>query len=343
MTITIKPVPKRRNVMRILSSIVIVTFAAVLFVSPAGAGMLLKGGHVSAADNGYQLGAELWGKRVAEITKGEVKINSLCCAQLGNDVAQAKAVHLGAQDFAIVSSNNLSQFDPRIDIFSLPGLFQDNASAQRAVRSPVGAEIFENFRKATGLRVVYTTGWGARAIINNIRPIYKLEDIKGLLIRSPGSPVMNSTYKLVGANPVPVAFAELFTALQQKTVDGADMSPCDILTLKYYEVQKYLTTTNLFVGFGCIVMNDKKFSKYSPAIQKALLDAGKEAEEYSWSIVDKCDKRGIAKAKEVGLTVVELTEAERMPIFKQVRAVWPEYANKVGGQDLINRLAAASM
>lgn len=329
--------------MRKLSFIVIVAIAFVFFVSPARAEIVLQGGHVVSKEHGYHLGAEFWGKRVEEITKGEVKIKTLCCAQLGNDVAQAKAVHLGAQDFAIVSSNNLSQFDPRIDIFSLPGLFQDNESAQRAVTSSVAAEIFENFRKATGLRVAYTTGWGSRAIINSKRPIYKLEDIKGLLIRSPGSPVMNSTYKILGANPVPVSFAELFSALQQNTVDGADMSPCDILSLKYYEVQKYLTTTNLFVGFGCVVMNDKKFSKYSPAIQKALLDAAKEAEEYSWSVVNKCDRAGIAKSKAHGLTVVEFTAAERMPIFKKVRAIWPEYADKVGGQDLINRLVEASM
>ena len=328
--------------MRIFSFFMAGVVWAALSATPAAAETILKGGHVGAADHAYQLGAERWGKRISELTNGEVTADSLCCAQLGNDVAQAKAVQLGAQDFAIVSSNNLSQFDPRIDIFSLPGLFNDTPGALKAVAGPVGQEIFDNFRKKTGLRIVYTTGWGARAIINNTRPIRKVEDLKGLLIRSPGSPVMNSTYKLLGANPTPVAFAELFTALQQKIVDGADMSPCDTKTLKYYEVQKYMTTTNMFVGFGCIVMNERRFQKLSPAHQKAVLTAAKEAEPYAWGLINQCDLDGIAVSKKAGLGVVELTPEERAPFHQQVKPIWNEYAPKLGGLDLINRLQASS-
>jgi tripartite ATP-independent transporter DctP family solute receptor len=311
-------------------------------VGPAGAETVLKLGHVSSADNVYHKGALRFGERVKELTGGSVTVDSLCCAQLGNDVAQAKTVQLGAQDLAIVSSNNLAQFDPRIDIFSLPALFQDIPSAQKAVFGPVGDEIFENFRKATGMRVVYTTAWGSRSLINNKISIKKPGDLDGLLIRSPGSPVMNSTYKSFGANPTPVAFAELFTALQQKTVDGADMSPCDVLSLKYYEVQKHLTTSNLFTGFGMVVMNDKKFAKLTKAEQDAVLKAGREAGAYSWGLPAQCDMDGLAQAKEVGMEVIELAPAVRAQFFEAARGVWGKFEKRVGGRDLIDRLVKSS-
>jgi tripartite ATP-independent transporter DctP family solute receptor len=316
--------------------------AIALASGPASAETVLKLGHVSSADNVYHKGALRFAERVAELTNGSVTVDALCCAQLGNDVAQAKTVQLGAQDLAIVSSNNLAQFDPRIDIFSLPALFQDIPSAQKAVFGPVGDEIFENFRKATGMRVVYTTAWGTRALINNKISIKQPGDMDGLLIRSPGSPVMNATYKAFGASPTPVAFAELFTALQQKTVDGADMSPCDVLSLKYYEVQDHLTTSNLFTGFGMVVMNDRKFQKLSETEQDAILQAGREAGEYSWGLTAQCDEDGIAKAKEVGMDVILLTAEQRSPFFEAARGTWPEFEERVGGRDLIDRLVAAS-
>ena len=147
---------------------------------PAHAQTTLKLGHVSSADNVYHLGALRFAERVSSLTNGSVKVDALCCAQLGNDVAQAKTVQLGAQDLAIVSSNNLAQFYAPIDIFSMPALFEDIPSAQKAVFGPVGAEIFENFRKATGMRVVYTTAWGSRSMINNKRSITKPDDLKEL-------------------------------------------------------------------------------------------------------------------------------------------------------------------
>lgn len=328
--------------MRKLYSLALGAALAVAGATTVSAETVLKLGHVSSADNVYHKGALRFAERVDELTDGSVKVDALCCAQLGNDVAQAKTVQLGAQDLAIVSSNNLAQFDPRIDIFSLPALFQDIPSAKKAVFGPVGDEVFENFREATGLRVIYTTAWGSRSLINNRGSIEKPDDLEGLLIRSPGSPVMNATYKSFGASPTPVAFAELFTALQQKTVDGADMSPCDVLSLKYYEVQDHLTTSNLFTGFGMVVMNDRKFQSLSDKEQQAILDAGREAGEYSWGLTEQCDQDGLAKAKEVGMDVVELTPEQRQPFFDQARTVWGDFEERVGGRDLIDRLVESS-
>lgn len=328
--------------MKQLKTIALCAIAGALISAPVAAETVLKLGHVSSAENVYHKGAQRFAERVMELTGGSVKVDTLCCAQLGNDVAQAKTVQLGAQDLAIVSSNNLAQFDPRIDIFSLPALFQDIPSAKKAVFGPVGDEIFENFRKATGMRVVYTTAWGTRALINNKQSVKAPGDLDGLLIRSPGSPVMNATYKAFGASPTPVAFAELFTALQQKTVDGADMSPCDVLSLKYYEVQDHLTTSNLFTGFGMVVMNDRKYQKLSGAEQEAVLTAGREAGEYSWGLTEQCDQDGIAKAKEVGMDVVLLTPEQRAPFFEAARGTWGEFEERVGGRDLIDRLVAAA-
>ncbi|MEZ5593133.1 MAG: TRAP transporter substrate-binding protein [Gammaproteobacteria bacterium] len=328
--------------MRYFASLTASLLAIAGLTSPVHAETVLKLGHVSSAENVYHKGALRFAERVAELTDGSITVDTLCCAQLGNDVAQAKTVQLGAQDLAIVSSNNLAQFYPAIDIFSLPALFEDIPSAQKAVFGPVGDEIFESFRKATGMRVIYTTAWGTRALINDKRSIKQPSDLDGILIRSPGSPVMNATYKAMGAAPTPVAFAELFTALQQKTVDGADMSPCDVLSLKYYEVQSHLTTSNLFTGFGMVVMNDRKFQSLSEAEQDAILQAGREAGEYSWGLTAACDKAGLAKSKEAGLEVVELTSEQRAPFFELARSVWPEFEERVGGRELLDRLVEAS-
>jgi TRAP-type C4-dicarboxylate transport system substrate-binding protein len=167
--------------------IVTAVFTSLLLAAGAGlpayAQTTLKLGHVSSADNVYHLGAVRFAERVAALTNGSVKVDTLCCAQLGNDVAQAKTVQLGAQDLAIVSSNNLAQFYAPIDIFSMPALFEDIPSAQKAVFGPVGAEFFETVRMATGRRGVATRAGGGRAWMNKRRSICKRGALRGLRCR----------------------------------------------------------------------------------------------------------------------------------------------------------------
>ena len=115
-----------------------------------------------------------------------------------------------------------------------------------------------------------------------------------------------------------------------------------MLSLKYYEVQSHLTTTNLFTGFGMVVMNDRKFQSLKKSEQDAILQAGKEAGEYSWGLTAQCDKDGIARSKKQGLNVIELTAEQRAPFFQIARSVWPEFEKRVGGKELIDRLVNAS-
>jgi TRAP-type C4-dicarboxylate transport system substrate-binding protein len=163
-------------------------------------------------------------------------------------------------------------------------------------------------------------------------------DVKGLKIRTNGSPAHNETWKLLGANPLPLPIGELYTALEMKTVDSQEQSLGLLYSGKFYEVQKYLSLTNHAYSALLVTMNKAKFDALPPAHQKALIEAAREAGAYQRQLNNENVQKIIAEVKKAGLQVIEKVDpAPFLEITKPVRLM---FTSKFGGENYIKEIDA---
>jgi tripartite ATP-independent transporter DctP family solute receptor len=219
-------------------------------------------------------------------------------------------------------------------------LVPDLAAGAAIVAGEPGRLMNERALKDTGLRNLFLGAIGMRHITNSKRPITKVEDIKGLKIRTQNNPLHILAVNKLGAAATPIAFAELFTSLQQGVVDGQENPIANIFAMNYVEVQKYLTFTNHLYTAGGFLVNDKWFKALPADVQKTVLDCSKIAQDYSGPELAKCEAKMIAKLKEGGMQMNELSKEEFAKFRKLSTDTWKEAANRIG-VDYFNSIQAA--
>ena len=198
-------------------------------------------------NNAYQILCVTFKKHIREVSGGKFDVEIFSDAQLGGERAMMEGMQIGTVDMAIITNNYYSSFVPGFMLFDLPYLFSGYEEARRAlddkeITAPMEQEAWDQF----GVKFL---GWGDsgfRYVVNNVRPIVNVEDFKGIKIRLPESPLYVETFQALGANPTTMAFSETFTAVQQGTVDGLEITASAINTAGYYEVCKYLSLTRHF-------------------------------------------------------------------------------------------------
>jgi len=188
----------------------------------------------------------------------------------------------------------------------------------------------ERLLKDTGLRNLFLSAIGMRHMTNSKRPIDQVSDIKGLKIRTQNNPLHILAINKLGGAATPIAFAELFTALQQKVVDGQENPIGNIFAMNYVEVQKYLTFTNHLYTAGGFFINDKWFKSLSPEIQKTVLECAKIAQDYSAPELAKTEAKMIQKLKDGGMVMNELSKEEFDKFRKLSIDTWNEAAKRIG-------------
>ena len=188
----------------------------------------------------------------------------------------------------------------------------------------------ERLLKDTGLRNLFLSAIGMRHMTNSRRPIDQVSDIKGLKIRTQNNPLHILAINKLGGAATPIAFAELFTALQQKVVDGQENPIGNIFAMNYVEVQKYLTFTNHLYTAGGFLINDKWFKSLSPEIQKVVLECAKIAQDYSAPELAKTEAKMIQKLKDNGMVMNELSKEEFDKFRKMSTDTWNEAAKRIG-------------
>ena len=271
----------------------------------------LKVGHDSPTDFPYQAGAEYFKKEVEEKTQGRVKVEIFPNAQLGDEGTMVAGLKIGSVDAVYTSTAPVSEFVQEIDIFNLPFLFKDLDHSLRVANGPVGDALKAKIDPLIGGVVA---GWGSigeRDMWNSKHPIKSIADLKGLKMRTQQSAIQKDTYAALGAQPTPMPFSELFTALQTGVVDGADNGPIDILSEKFYEVTKYLTLTNHFIVIVPMLVSDKALAKLTPEDKTVVLAAAKKSTQVMSEEAKKKNQGAIEKLKGRGLEVFTLGDAER--------------------------------
>ncbi len=266
-------------------------------------------------------------------TKGRHDAKLFPNGQLGSEEDTINDAAMGTLDFSILAVNNMTPFSPTVGVLTLPYVIQSTEDAVTLTRGSVGKELTENTIRDAGVRIV---GWaysGFRVLTNSKKPVSSLADLKGLVVRVPKNEIMISCYKAWGINPTPMAWSETFTALQQKVVDGQDNPFMTIDAMKFYEVQKYITTIRYIFSLEPLVMSESVFQSLSPEDQKAVLEAGEEATLHSEQFLKESEAAIITKLKEKGMQITAPADGEKEWIAKATTEVWPKYYDSIGGKE----------
>ncbi len=277
---------------------------------------------------------------LAEKSNGEMELTIFRNAQLGGDRQAAEGMQIGTIEMGVIGSSVLMSFEPRIGVFDFPFLFKTEEAAYKALDGEVGDTIRENLLKK-GLRILAYGTNGYRHMTNSRNPVYTPEDLKGLKIRTMENPIFVETFKLMGASPTPMSFGELFTALQQKTVDAQENPILLIYTSKLYEVQKYISKTGHVYAVAPLVMSERYFSSLPKEYQDLMIEAGKFFERRQRELMHENEAAFEEAMKAAGIEVNELTPEQKDAFIAACEPVYKQFEERVG-KDLIELARSAN-
>ncbi|MDO9095571.1 MAG: TRAP transporter substrate-binding protein [Rubrivivax sp.] len=260
---------------------------------------------ISIGQNSHQgIGIDVFAKEVEQRTNGRIKVQPFYSGSLGGERESIEAVQLGTQELTLTSTGPVPNFVPAARILDIPFLFRDKAHARAVLDGPIGQEMLKEF-ESKGFKALAWAENGVRHMTNSKRAVNAPEDLKGLKMRTMENPVHVAAYKGFGIVTTPMAFPEVFTALQQGTVDGQENPLSVIMAAKFDQVQKHLSLTGHVYSPAIFLMNKAAFDKLSAADKQAFLDAAREATKANRARVDEDDAKGVAELRSKGMSVVE--------------------------------------
>ena len=260
---------------------------------------------ISVAQNSHQgIAIDTFAKEVEKRTAGRYKVQTFYAGALGGERESIEAVQLGTQELAFSSTGPIPNFVPETKILDVPFLFRDKPHARAVLDGPIGQDMLTKF-DAKGFKALAWAENGFRHMTNSKRDVKAPEDLKGLKMRTMENPVHIAAYKGLGIVTTPMAFPEVFTALQQGTVDGQENPLSVIMSAKFDQVQKHLSLTGHVYSPAIFVMNKASFDKLTAADKQAFIDAAKEGTKANRARVDADDATGVNELRAKGMTVID--------------------------------------
>jgi tripartite ATP-independent transporter DctP family solute receptor len=290
---------------------------------------------ISIAQNSHQgVAIDTFAREVEKRTAGRYKVQPFYSGSLGGERESIEAVQLGTQELTFSSTGPVPNFVPAARILDIPFLFRDKAHARAVLDGPIGQDMLKEF-ESKGFKALAWGENGVRHMTNSKRAVNLPDDLKGLKMRTMENPVHVAAYKGFGIITTPMAFPEVFTALQQGTVDGQENPLSVIMAAKFDQVQKHLSLTGHVYSPGIFLMNKAAFDKLSAADQKAFLEAAAEGVKANRARVDEDDAKGVAELRSRGMTVTENIDKSKF-----TAALAPVYAefDKQFGKANIDRI-----
>ncbi|NDL66857.1 DctP family TRAP transporter solute-binding subunit [Anaerotalea alkaliphila] len=262
--------------------------------------------------------AHRFSELVGEASGGNIEIKVFSNDQLsgGNATKAVEMVAQGATEISAYASSVMGVLDQRLRVGTIPWIF-DNYQEARATIDSTGGAYYSKLLAEKGLTYMGSFHNGFRQITNSKRPVRTPEDVKGLKIRVPGGDVYISFWKALGADPVAMSWSEVFTAIQQGTIDGQENGFSVTNSANMYEIQDYMTVWNYTYENYLFIMNSDRFDSMTPETQSLLREKALEASEWGRDLVEDEEKVLMEKFREAGMEVTELASEELVP-FKEL-------------------------
>ena len=294
-------------------------------------GMNIKVAHVVNEQDAFQVCALKFKEVVEAETGGEITVTIFPNAKLGDERALLENMKMGAVDAGIITSGPIINFLPEFGIFDLPFLFRNPEHAYAVLDGPIGQEMLRSMESQGWMGLAYGER-GFRDLTNSKKAVQTPEDMKGLKIRLMQNPVYVESFKLLGANAVPMAWTEALTALQQGTIDGQENPLNVIVSFKLFESQKHLSLTRHAYAPNVIMMSKITWNRLSPEQQEIVKKAAGEAAWANRNYDNEKAAEWLQFLKDQGMEVVENPD---LGAFRQaVQPIYDKYEEKFGKERL---------
>ena len=298
---------------------------------PTQAQTVLKIGHVLAKGSHYDIGANVFCENLDKNTQGRYKCQVYPASALGGEREQVEAVQIGTQDLVITSTGPVGNFVPEMKIVDIPFLFRDYDHARKVLDGKIGQDMLAKFPNH-GLVALAWSENGFRHMTNNKRAIVSATDASGLKMRTMENKVHMEGYRAFGIQPTPMAFPEVFGALQQGVVDGQENPIPVILASKFSQVQKHLSLTGHVYSPALIITSPRVMSKLSDADKKAFQDAANKSVAATRKKVNDDEATGIAQLEREGMQVVK--KVNSASFNDALKGPYANYAKEFGADKI---------
>jgi len=310
--------------------------AAVALAFTAGAAQaqdikprLIRFGYGLAEASNQGRATKLFADKVAELSGGKMKLRAIGGAALGPDTQMQQALIGGAQEMMVGSTATLVGITKEMALWDTPFLISNAKEADALLDGPIGDKVRAKLEEKGLVGLVYWEN-GFRNLTNNKRAVAKLEDLDGIKLRVMQNTVYLDSFKMLGANAVPLPYSELFTAMETKAVDGQENPYNTILSAKFYEVQKYLTITNHVYAPWIVLVSKKYWDGLSKDERAVLQKAAVISRDFERKDTREEATRALAELKTKGMQVNELSPAEVARMRDRLTKVNASVAANVG-------------
>ncbi|MDT4822050.1 Solute-binding protein [compost metagenome] len=279
-------------------------------------------------DHPVGVGVKKMQEVLAAKTGGKMKITAFWGGAAGGDLPATQALRAGTQEMVCTSSSPLVGIVKELGAFDLPFLFANEKEADAVLDGPAG-EYFNKKLEAAGL--VNLAYWenGFRNLTNSKKPVAKAEDFEGVKLRVMQNNIFLDSFKTLGANAVPMAFGEVFTALETRTIDGQENPFVTIETSKFSEVQKYLSVTRHAYTPFLVLYSKKLWDQLNPQEQAVLREAAKEGQKVQREANRALNEKSLASLRKT-MTVNEVSAAEQKRMLEKVKPVYDKNVPNIG-------------
>lgn len=313
---------------------------SLIVVSPAfSQPKKLKLGFVTAANDKdpYFITATKFAELIKSYSEGRYEVDIFGSGQLGNEPEMIKNLTMGTMDLGVITNAPLGSFANAFMVLDLPFIFPDAAVAHKVLDGPAGKLLLKQLDNLQITGLAFSEG-GFRHMINNARPVNTPNDLKSAKYRVMQTPVYIGMFQGLGANAVPMAWGEVFSAVQQKVVDGLEIPVPVIYANKFYEVTKYLSLTGHTYSPLIIMVSNMTWNKLSPTDKESFTKAAQEAAVYERNAIAKIVDDYLQNLASEGMIINDVTD--KKPFQEAVKPMYADFEKKIGA-DIMKAVISA--
>ena len=323
---------------KLLVSAAVLCFVAALFTGCSGkekkstpsetrTTYSMKAGHANPATHPYHIGLLKFGELLKEKSGGQIKFDAFHSSQLGNERDLVEGLQINTVQAAVITSAPLSGFTDAYLVFDLPFIFKNVTEARKVCDSDIGKEMLKSLEGHNILGAAFFEN-GMRSITNSKRPIETPKDLKGIKIRTMENPMHMAAFKVMGADPTPMAFGELFTALQQKAIDAQENPYVVIFANKFFEVQTYLSITEHLYSPAPLLVSKTFYNSLPANLQAVVLEAAAEAKKFQRANCDEQTSSLLKSLKDAGM---KINTPDKTPFIEATKSVYTKFVGEGKG------------
>jgi tripartite ATP-independent transporter DctP family solute receptor len=303
-------------------------------VGQSAAGTTIRMGHVGYPGSLLAVANDEFAKRVNEALKGKYEVKVFHSSQLGSDEEMLRGIRVGMLEM-FQPSTIMSTVDPKFGVFEMPYLFKDRVHIKKVAEDAQIKTVLFDPLQEKGLRLLGMWENGFRVITNNVRPVVKPDDLKGIKLRVPSGVWRVKMFRAYGANPTPLAYGEVFAALQAGVMDGQENPFPQIWGGKFHEVQKYLSLSDHVYTPSYSIVSEKFWKSLPSDVQQVLAKISVEVGDFARQEGARMDKELQEKMKQN----LKINEVDKDAFVAASKPVYEEFAKEVkGGKELVDRI-----